>query len=1567
MKVSCNLLYFARAGFNVSDGVTKTSQSPGAVPNAQETSALLLRGAVALSLSPSETEKLRPKPKTPTPDVVEATGVCTHPKSVRHRHPSRSQSSSSSASGTMSAVPIFVDTNLDTHFAMDISPDDAIADLKSKLEHGKFRLPRKVMVEHRLCFPDIGEITISAAKVRRNSCFYRLSDTMCIRSAFSGIKGTWHIYIDAASTCLMKNQVASKETLLESENGQLEIPRPLELPPRNILADVARHTQNDVLNHFPSEKQVQPDSGTTLLDHCHKSILHGPFNKMMPVPDDLQQHEIKSIHTQNRKGPTNSQFTSVDRNREASRSPGAQDPQPELGASTSNTGQRLDLEVLKRHDRDSERRALEWHLSAHDNASGKDHGGSSEYLPSAFVSPNMGDGNKKRVLEIDSNLEESLQPAAVMQKRQKRERQKEDSLPPEKDIFDDATAIASAKEISEVENPNSEEFSRKSLNNDYPSFQNHVERKKKKSSKQQDGVDSETTDKTGLSRMPLPPLGGPGGVIASEKTVAGGNVTSTDAALVIHQATESHDHLKSGATQDVGRCTSKTCVAASDLDKISMNVIERKLDSSGNTVTFEEKKAKKPRRRNSSKCSSVVSAEDGNVTADTIPLEMLAEAVVRDAHNVEALQHESLTIADENVNRPVAADAACSPMASSPNEVAGSKGVAGMDVSIPPVASADKQAKPKRRRGSSSEGVDPPSTEEHGNVIKDAAASTYIGNNDVNNHELDETRKETNIPTKTKELKVAGPDIDNSNYELGPQEAENRKDGIDSSKLTDGPKVKEFEEAKVRRGKKSNKTRGSSRTHADDNIIMASEKKNSTESHSYTTKEGTIALQAENVTNQQTENSNSQLPCLEGGADGEVNSVNTATASEVQTTDFRVEKGRRKLKRPSSTDASELLTNQHDNKVVHHVTSIHDRHDKTGEVQNESVEKEHEETGEIQNQNTGNMKQEKALPRKKKKVKPGKTDSKDPVSGSIMEGENNVGMDAVGPEKTLPNILEHGVDGKHQKSNRRGEISVINSSMNEANNDKSVDLLTSIQEEHDATVEVLNPDTENMKQEKPSPRKKKKSKSGKTNSKDPVSGSMPVGENSVGIETVGSEQILQKILEHDSGGKHQNSNGLGEISVMNSSVNEAINGKAVDLASSIQERHDATFELLHQNMENMKREKASPRKKRKLKSGKTNSKDQGSGSITERENDVGIKTVGSEKSLPKIREHDVGGKHQKSNGTGEISVVHSSMDEANDCNIDFKKFFVSEEKQQQLAVDPAVNLAPGEAAKKSLKERPDKVARKPDLQSEDSFHLRDPNLLDRPKHEIKIHDGGVGNIENESPLSRNDEDKNAAPPKRNKSSSEKVNNASGSSEHQYVSSPPNHNRYRNRYRVAVRKVPSKKFGVVFNSSDLEKNVPAPESIFKHISSESSQDEGEVNDSDATTIDHSTDSSSASAHSDEEQDATFSKSLSLKNQSDTNSPIKGPGVSSALGGKNKEDGFADANLSQPCTHGSNTIGNTCNIAILYPRSKAAKNSSIRRVLRGSSAYKKARATLSQSRQDDFDSQPDMVPDSQGVGY
>ncbi|KAK6242202.1 hypothetical protein SCA6_007591 [Theobroma cacao] len=94
----------------------------------------------------------------------------------------------SGSGGSIVYNTVFIDTSLDTHLAMIVSDSDTVSDLK-----------KKILYEHPLCFPNIGEIKINALKVKRKGYLYHLSDSMFVKSAFDGVSKSWFLSVDASS------------------------------------------------------------------------------------------------------------------------------------------------------------------------------------------------------------------------------------------------------------------------------------------------------------------------------------------------------------------------------------------------------------------------------------------------------------------------------------------------------------------------------------------------------------------------------------------------------------------------------------------------------------------------------------------------------------------------------------------------------------------------------------------------------------------------------------------------------------------------------------------------------------------------------------------------------------------------------------------------------------------------------------------------------------------------------------------------------------------------------------------------------------------------------------------------------------------------------------------------------------------------------------------------------------------------------------------------------------------------------------------------------------------------
>ncbi|KAK4786494.1 hypothetical protein SAY86_003183 [Trapa natans] len=102
----------------------------------------------------------------------------------------RSNASVAAAAAVASASHhvVFVDTSLDTRLAIAVTDSDTVSDLK-----------KKIIQAHAVCFSKIGEIKISAVKVKRRGHSYHLHDPMPVISAFNGVKKGWFLSVDASS------------------------------------------------------------------------------------------------------------------------------------------------------------------------------------------------------------------------------------------------------------------------------------------------------------------------------------------------------------------------------------------------------------------------------------------------------------------------------------------------------------------------------------------------------------------------------------------------------------------------------------------------------------------------------------------------------------------------------------------------------------------------------------------------------------------------------------------------------------------------------------------------------------------------------------------------------------------------------------------------------------------------------------------------------------------------------------------------------------------------------------------------------------------------------------------------------------------------------------------------------------------------------------------------------------------------------------------------------------------------------------------------------------------------
>ncbi|XP_078447136.1 uncharacterized protein LOC144716011 isoform X2 [Wolffia australiana] len=128
---------------------------------------------------------------------------------------------------SQAAPPIFVDTSLGTHVALVVSPEETVADFK-----------RKVCIEHAAGFPSFGDVSVLSLKVRRRAIYYHLSDSMLVKTAFNGIRGTWFLQMDMAPVTDSGKKLSTDGINLEVNTHQHSTSLPIQNAEHRIQQSV---------------------------------------------------------------------------------------------------------------------------------------------------------------------------------------------------------------------------------------------------------------------------------------------------------------------------------------------------------------------------------------------------------------------------------------------------------------------------------------------------------------------------------------------------------------------------------------------------------------------------------------------------------------------------------------------------------------------------------------------------------------------------------------------------------------------------------------------------------------------------------------------------------------------------------------------------------------------------------------------------------------------------------------------------------------------------------------------------------------------------------------------------------------------------------------------------------------------------------------------------------------------------------------------------------------------------------------------------------------------------------
>ncbi|KAI6686638.1 hypothetical protein NL676_032551 [Syzygium grande] len=146
---------------------------------------------------------------------------------------------------------VFIDTSLGTHLAMLVSGADTVSDLK-----------KKIKVEHKACFPTLGEILVNAVKVKRKGDFYHLADSMHVRSAFNGVKKNWFLSVDASISSVYSD---GQNMLNPSSSGQ-PVLLAITSKPSSDRLDTAPDDQPETVPRKPIRNEMEMQKEKLVFD-----------------------------------------------------------------------------------------------------------------------------------------------------------------------------------------------------------------------------------------------------------------------------------------------------------------------------------------------------------------------------------------------------------------------------------------------------------------------------------------------------------------------------------------------------------------------------------------------------------------------------------------------------------------------------------------------------------------------------------------------------------------------------------------------------------------------------------------------------------------------------------------------------------------------------------------------------------------------------------------------------------------------------------------------------------------------------------------------------------------------------------------------------------------------------------------------------------------------------------------------------------------------------------------------------------------------------------------------------
>ncbi|KQJ83218.1 microtubule-associated protein futsch isoform X1 [Brachypodium distachyon] len=207
--------------------------------------------------------------------------------------PSRSSQSpppQACSAGEVAHIALFLDTDLGTHLALNVSPGSTIRGLKAE-----------VAMEHAAAFPDLGPVAVKSFEVLRKGARYHLSDSMAVRSAFAKVKAGCFLHVKMAAVerdthyCRDGDRGKSSEGCLGVDVNK----RVMELPSTKpeianevlsqgleggenaaVLSNVHAHAvPNDVHLSSSSQQNTERENNTTLSMASDVRAISVPIDK----------------------------------------------------------------------------------------------------------------------------------------------------------------------------------------------------------------------------------------------------------------------------------------------------------------------------------------------------------------------------------------------------------------------------------------------------------------------------------------------------------------------------------------------------------------------------------------------------------------------------------------------------------------------------------------------------------------------------------------------------------------------------------------------------------------------------------------------------------------------------------------------------------------------------------------------------------------------------------------------------------------------------------------------------------------------------------------------------------------------------------------------------------------------------------------------------------------------------------------------------------------------------------------------------------------------------------------